>query len=157
MSLITDALQKAQSAPSSPTMRVPSSRRPTPWGLVVLLIGLGGATLAFWPHQTGQAPLAAASANRSHAPAPAARATRPGTMPQPIMNMLPIGPTASALSWKVDGVIVGMGTPTAIINGQLVEEGQQVRGAKVVSVNTDRVQLLDNGETIDLPLDSSQR
>ena len=153
MSLITDALQKAQSTPSSPTMRVPS-HRPTPWGLAALLIGLGGAALWFWPHHAGHAPSAATPA---HAPAIAPRATRPGTMPQPIMNMFPIGPTASALSWKVDGGIVGMGAPTAIINGQVVEEGQQVRGAKVVSVNTDRVQILDNGETIDLPLDTSQR
>ena len=153
MSLITDALQKAQSPHASPTMRVPSApHQSTRWGLAMLLIVLGGTALAFWPHHAGHAPTAIAPT-----PAPgAARATRPGTMPQPIMNMFPVGPTASALSWKVDGVIVGMGKPTAVINGQVVEEGQQVRGAKVVSVNTDRVQLLENGETIDLPLDSNR-
>ena len=156
MSLITDALQKAQSPHASSTTRVPSpSHGPTRWGLAVLLIGLGGAALWFWPHHAGHAPSATTSPARLPAAAP--HAMRSGTMPGPIMNMFPVGPTASALSWKVDGVIVGMGTPTAVINGQLVEEGQQVRGAKVVSVNTDRVQLLENGETIDLPLDSSQR
>jgi len=61
------------------------------------------------------------------------------------------------MTWKVDGVIVGLGKPTAIVSGRVVEEGGEVRGAKVVRVNTDRVELLHNGETVSLPVGSEDR
>jgi len=61
------------------------------------------------------------------------------------------------MTWKVDGVIVGLGKPTAIVSGQVVEEGGEVRGAKVVRVDTDRVELLHDGETVSLPVGSEDR
>lgn len=124
--------------------------------LALWIIGL--TVLLFWPQKTPQASFREATRGRRSAPAPIA--PEPLQFPKPIAAMIPPMPSApppimamSPLAWKVDGVIVGMGTPTAIINGKVVEEGQEILGAKVVSVSTDRVELLHHGELIEVAVE----
>ena len=142
MSLIADALRKSQ----RPSGFEPIKPTPTPpwWVLGALLALLGTVWALTWTPMRGM---------RSGSPSyrrsgPTARDLRP------IMTLLPAMPSTPSLTWRVDGVVTGMGTPpTAIINGKLVAEGDPVwGGAKVVSVNRNRVEILHNGELVELPV-----
>lgn len=147
MSVITDALQKAQSrsfpdrtsTDSSPS---PGSPGRWPWwsagvalaGLAIVWLWVGGGL--HWP----------VSPRRAAAP------TAPAAAPAPILSLLPGNPASPALGWRVDGVITGMGEPLAIINGTTVAEGEQVAdGTTVVSVTRKSVELeRDDGQRMTL-------
>lgn len=150
MSLITDALQKAQRRPAfEPSLPNPPPQRPWwPAGLALGLLGLGLLWL--------RPPQGSSTTPPRLRPAKATPAAKPIYAPRPIMALTPVTPTAPAMTWRIEGVITGMGKPTAIINGQLVNEGDEIHGAKVVSVNTRRVGLLHQGEMVHLPLEEQE-
>lgn len=150
MSLITDALQKVQRPPAFEplTPNPPPPRRPSSWWPTALALGLLGLGLIWlWPSHR-------AAPRHETSPAPAA-ASHP--MTEPIMALVGAGPTTPAMTWRINGVIIGLGKPSAIINGKLVEEGEELHGgAKVVRVNADRVELSHNGETIEVPVEPAE-
>jgi len=49
----------------------------------------------------------------------------------------------------LNGIIYGIGKPTAIIENKILEEGADIKGAKVVKINSDSVEMLNEvtGET----------
>lgn len=54
----------------------------------------------------------------------------------------------------LNGIVYGMGKPTAIIENRILEEGQSIKGSKVVKIHQDKVELLNEltGETFVLKL-----
>lgn len=147
MSLITDALRKVQSHPAPDPIR-PAPPRPPWWTAGVALLGTG-LLLWIWPFPQ------AASRPRAHT-TPRARPRAPAPAP-PIMTLMPSLPGTPPLGWTVEGIIVGMGKPTAIINGRVVEEGEELRGVKVVRVGPEQVELRRNGETVRLAVNTADR
>ena len=152
MSLIADALQKATtSPPASPPSRPPRSV----W--VYLIVGFCGLALiaatrslirASHPSapttqrlQVVRPPLAAASP-------PTSRPSTPASPPLGL-NLL----RAAESQWQLNGIVRGgEGRPLALINGDLVEEGSTVRGAKVIRVASDEVDLETDGKIRTLKL-----
>lgn len=149
MSLISDALQKAQPPQTPGSHPPPTPPAPPSWKALGLLAALL-VLVAYWAWPAQPASRQRAVFKRS--------TPRPSAL-KPIMTLLPATPVNPSLAWRVDGVITGMGTPpTAIINGKAVAEGDAVwGGARVVSVNRERVELLHEGAVITLPLDSRKR
>lgn len=143
MSIITDALQKVQRRPAFEPMTPNPPPPQRSWWPAALAISVAlVAAVWLWPSQ----PTSYSPARSRPKPAP------PAPAPQPIVSLMPAAPSTPAMTWKIDGVIVGMGKPTAIINGQLVAEGENVKGAKVVRVDTERVELLHEGEVVNLEI-----
>ncbi|MBI3322796.1 MAG: hypothetical protein HYZ94_03850 [Candidatus Omnitrophica bacterium] len=140
MSLIADALRKADStSPSGPTPPSPSSLwvyRALLLGSVVV-IGAGAAAVA-----KRRAPAAAA---RPAAAAVAASRPRPAGI-----QLLRTAQRDMDLNGIVRG---GPGRPLALINGEVVEEGGRVRGAQLVRIGDDSVQLEENGQLRTLKLE----
>lgn len=153
MSLITDALQKTQS--HSPADRPTGSSPVPPWWSAGVV--LGALALLWW--WAAHAALGNGQ-SRSHPASTAAlaAATRKPESLRPILSLLPAAPGSPSLTWRIDGVVTGMGTPLAIINGKTVAEGEQMPGGtKVVSVNQQRVQLeRESGEVVTVPVESAQ-
>lgn len=143
MSLITDALQKSHS--HSPADR-PSGSSPLPpwWSAAVVL---GAFALLWW-----WAGHAAGGRTPPHrAPAAAASTPKPLT---PILSLLPAVPVSPAMGWRVDGVVTGMGTPLAIINGKTLAEGEHLPGGtRVVSVSQEQIELEHEGATVTLAVE----
>lgn len=130
MSLITDALQKAQSRPADRPPEPPMGGRGW-WsvGAVVAVLAVLWTWVgpSRWPH---------------HRLIRATPTSAPATPAAPILSLLPATPVASSLGWRVDGIMTGMGEPLAIINGTTVAQGEQVNPqTKVVSVTHDAVEL----------------
>ncbi|MBI3615952.1 MAG: hypothetical protein HY211_05480 [Candidatus Omnitrophica bacterium] len=139
MSLIADALRKANiSFPVSS----PSPRPPKPvW--TYLLAGLFGLGLILLAHSLIRFPaLPPASASSQTSAAPSAF--------QPIgLNLL----RAAESQWRLNGIVRGGdGKPLALINGQVVAEGQPIQGAKVVRVASNEVDLETDGKIKTLKL-----
>ena len=145
MSVITDALQKAQSRPLADPPATPSTGRGPWWsaGTILVVVGL----LWVW-------------ASHSHLPHRqiATSTPLPAPEPAPILSLLPGNPGSPALGWRVDGILTGMGTPLAIINGTTVAEGEQIAGGtKVVSVTHEAVELERNdGKRVTLAVASER-
>ena len=138
MSLITDALQKSHS--HSPADR-PTGSGPSlpPWWSAAAVLG-AFALLWWWAgHAAGTRP-------PPHRAPPAPLA--------PIMSLLPAVPTSPSMTWRIDGVVTGMGTPLAIINGKTLAEGEQLPGGtRVVSVSQEEVELEHEGATVTLAVE----
>lgn len=145
MSLITDALQKAQFRPlAEPAPPAPAGGRGPWWSAAAVLGAL--ALLWIWA-ANGPMPRHRAST------APPARAPAAESLP-PIMSLMPGAPSSPSLTWRVDGIITGMGEPLAIINGKTVAQGERLAGGtKVVSVTHEQVELEgDQGQRVTLPV-----
>ncbi len=68
--------------------------------------------------------------------------------PQPVPKQEPqlvtiFKPMISNRRLSLSGIIYGIGKPAAIIENKIVEEGESVKGAKVVKIYADRVELLN--------------
>lgn len=150
MSLIADALKKAQQKSWSSNRSSQSTPPPNKpwWVLGIAFVFVGAFVYWAWPTQMPRSKWTPSAPKNYITPSSAS-----SQKPQPILAVTtPIGiPPLVNLSWKVDGVIVGgAGRPAAIINGEFVEEGSEVSGAKLVRVNTNEVELLHNGEPVRL-------
>lgn len=69
---------------------------------------------------------------------PAASAAKQGTTP--------IGSLISKLSnphLTLNGIVYGIGKPAAIIENKIVEEGSSIKGARIIKINVDSVEMLD--------------
>ncbi|KPK38947.1 MAG: hypothetical protein AMJ78_09255 [Omnitrophica WOR_2 bacterium SM23_29] len=58
--------------------------------------------------------------------------------PVTIFNLKPSNPRL-----RLSGIIYGLGNPTAIIENKIVEEGESIKGAKVLKIYADYVELLN--------------
>lgn len=79
----------------------------------------------------------------------------PQAIPKPESTPLAIFKhTAFNPKLTLNGIIYGFDKPTAIIDNKILEEGQSIRGAKVVKIHRDRVELLNesSGEIFVLKL-----
>lgn len=143
MSLIADALRKAESTPGGATPPPPSPR--SLWvyrallatSVVGVLVGLGWAAT----RHPGSRPPQKVAQTKPIVEAPS----------KPIGNILL---QTAQKQWALTGIIQGgNGKALALIDNQVVEEGQTFRGAKVVRVAADRVDLEEEGRirTLRLP------
>lgn len=65
-------------------------------------------------------------------------------------------PAAKRVSLKLESVLVSDARKVAVINGQVVAEGEMIGGAKVISIGKDNVRLRKSGKTISLTLEHAQ-
>jgi len=56
-------------------------------------------------------------------------------------------PEKRSQQWRLGGILIGNGAPTAVINGKIVSAGDIVDGARVKEIMKDSVILEINGET----------
>ena len=140
MSLIADALRKAESAsPASPPPPSPSSL----WVYRALLLGCVVVTLTGVGVVAKRRTLPATG--RENVPAAAAAQQKPAGI-----QLLRTAQRDLDLNGIVRG---GMGKPLALINNEVVEEGGRVRGAKLVRIGSNTVELEENGRTRTLTLE----
>lgn len=141
MSLIADALRKAEStSPGTPTPPSPNSL----WIYRALLLGCVAVVLAGLGAVTQRKTQAPAQKSAAAAAAPAPVAQKSGGL-----NLLRTAQGGLSLKGTVRG---GNGKPLALINNELVEEGGSVRGARLVRVDQDAVELEQDGRTRTLKL-----
>lgn len=57
-------------------------------------------------------------------------------------------PAPTAAQFQLDSVLIGQSRKVAVINGVAVSVGDLIQGAKVVSINTQKVTLSRNGKSI---------
>lgn len=154
MSLIADALKKADSPSENPPQASPSSPEPPPRpygltrGLLILCVGLVLVGIA----QVTRRPTSPAIRT---APAAVVAKTSPTTaLPvasqKPGIQLFQAAQAGLALSGTI---LDSNGESLALINNQVLKEGDQIRGMRVVKVNTDSVELQDqDGRTKTLGL-----
>lgn len=129
MSLISDALRKAQAAPSPAPLKLSKTKNRwmLPVGLVLLAVGS----------------LFALSRLNS-----ADQSVQYTAKTNPILNL-----RGAESAWRLQGVVRGdKSTSLALIDGVWVEEGAQVRGAKLVRVDDSMVELEKEGRAETLSL-----
>ncbi len=144
MSLIADALKKAEGSSTNPPPP-PSPSRPL-WLYRAALLGSVGLVLGGLAWVAQRPPVPAKTA-----PAPAAQ-MEPRPAKNSGMQLLRTARGEMALNGTVRG---GNGQSLALINNQIVQPGDQVGGMKVVQVNPDSVQLQDqSGKTKTLTLEN---
>lgn len=140
MSLIADALRKAEStSPASPPPPSPSSL----WVYRALLLGCVAVVLAGLG-VVAQKKTRQPAHVQSAAPAVAAQQKPAG------LQLLRTAQRDLDLNGIVRG---GSGKPLALINDEIVEEGGRVRGARLVQIDPDAVQLEENGKIRTLKLE----
>lgn len=166
MSLISEALAKANN------VRPVSSRPPSPkrgrWALGILLLAGAGflwilgrpfsspetpkipTTAPGEPETRGSPPLQAEEPTPEDASAPALETESASTTPLP--TALPAVPRVGG-RWRLGGILREEGgTPLALVNGEVMEEGGTVQGAKVIRIARDGVDLESDGEIQTLTL-----
>ena len=138
MSLIADALRKSE----SPTGLTPSPRQPR-WLLSAVLMGGVGLVLLVFAYLPKGSP--------SVLPPTAGIKTTLGSSTQHVASPL----LRSAInSWRLNGVVRGgSGKSLALISGQVVSEGEQINGIKVVRVTSNQVDLLEGNRVRTLTLE----
>lgn len=143
MSLIADALKKADTSSETP-QGSPSPSPKSHWIVRAVLIGSVGIVLA-------------GVALVTRHPAPAART--PGA-PEVVAQTVPAKSSGMQLfqvaqaGLALNGTLLDKnGESLALINNQVLKEGDQIRGLRLVKVNTDSVELQDqDGKTKTLGL-----
>lgn len=142
MSLIADALKKADTSSGTPQGSPPPSPRSL-WFHRAVLIGSVGIVLAGVAVVTRRPAPAARTPGRL-AVAEAVPAKSPGR------QLFQAAQAGLALSGTLRD---NNGESLALINNQVLTEGDQIRGLRVVKVNTDSVELQDqDGKTKTLGL-----
>ena len=141
MSLIADALRKAEStSPASPPPPSPGSL----WVYRALLLGSVAIILAG---------LGAVAKRRTQPPAHVQPAAPAVTTAQQKPTGLQLLRTAHR-DLNLNGIVRGgSGKSIALINDEVVEEGGRVRGAKLVRIDPNTVQLEEGGKTRTLKLE----
>ena len=150
MSLIADALKKAEATPPPPSPEL--SQRP--YGLYRgILVASAGLVLAGISQVTGRP---SSPATRQPEPAPAAPLPKPPSPPLPAPSQTPGIQLfqAAPMGLTLNGTLLdNTGESLALINNQVLREGDQIRSMRVVKVNTDSVELQDqDGKTKTLGL-----
>jgi len=56
------------------------------------------------------------------------------------------------VTWELNSILFSGQRKHAIINNQLVKKGEMIKGAKLIRLNHDSVQLLSKGKIIDLKI-----
>lgn len=139
MSIIADALRKAETSPAG------SPQPPSPGSLwayrLMLMVCVGMVLGGLWwmARHPGKGP---------SSPTPTTAQGRSEPAPQKSSGGLKLLRSAEgelSLSGIVQG---GGGRPLALINNQVVEEGDQIRGKRVVRVEANTVQLQDDSGRI---------
>jgi hypothetical protein len=140
MSLIADALKKAEISPEDRPQAEQPSPEPSPRpdgltrGLLILCVGLVLVGIA----QVTRRPAART--------APAAAIAKPSAAALPESSKKPgiqLFQTAQAGLALSGTLLDNNGESLALINNQVLKEGDQIRGMRVVKVNTDSVELQD--------------
>ena len=141
MSLIADALRKAGSNPS---------RRPSPtprWAYGLLFLGFVALTfiLSTNPQQQKIQPNKKTPGGHAKKQRTAVSSASDLKQQQPGgINLL----RAADTQWRLNGIVRGgSGKPVALIDNSLVEAGDTFRGALVVKVTEDQVELETGGRT----------
>lgn len=160
MSLIADALKKAEISPENenPPAAPPPSPEPSPRpyglyrGLLIVCVGLVLVGIT----QVTRRP-ASPAVRTAAQPAPAAALTKktsPPALPAPSKAQgIQLFQTAQAGLVLSGTLLDSNGESLALINNQVLREGDQIRGMRVVKVNTDSVELQDqDGKTKTLGL-----
>ncbi len=166
MSLISEALAKANSAP--PASPSPPSPKRGRWALGIFLLAGAGllwilgrpfsspetpkipTTAPGEPETGGSPPFKAEEPTPEEAPAPALETESASTNPLP--TALPAVPRVGG-RWRLDGILREEGgTTLALINGEVMEEGSTIQGAKVIRIARDGVELESDGEIQTLTL-----
>jgi len=139
MSNIAEALKKAEAASGAPADLPPSPSIPPPWIYRAALVGcvavvLLGMGIAAFTHR----PAIRAAGSAQTARAPAAASDPAGTRVQRLLQLA-----------QADLVLTGIiqsrnGGSLALINHQVVQEGDQIHGMRVAQVNPKSVELQDN-------------
>lgn len=158
MSLVADALKKAEASPEYGRKDGPV---PKSYAWVYLLVLAGCASLVLLgiaqvrrQPETPIPPEPAPAVQEAPAPLPVLDASIPTPpleipMPEPSVPIPPMDPPVA-----LNGILLsGDGRPLAVINQEVLQPGDRVRGMRVVQVNTDSVELQDkNGEMKTLKL-----
>lgn len=146
MSIILEALKKVTEVPEpdlkKPEIKTPDSGAPrlTRSALISLAIIVFGGSLLFFLLKTRDVPMAkdiepqAQPTNMTLNEKPAAPAE--GYSPVNIFKIKISNPRL-----ELNGIVSGIGKPTAIIDNKIVEEGASISGAKVVKIYNDKVEL----------------
>ena len=142
MSLIADALKKADTSPAA----LPPSPKASPRGWIYLGIG----ACAFLVTMGIRSALHPADSSPPRRSRPAVTAANLETPAPRGLNLL----RAAEGQWRLNGIVKGgPGKPLALINGQVVEEGGTIQGAQLVRVASDEVELsTETGQTRTLKL-----
>ena len=136
MSTIADALKKAETSSETPNSPPPS---PTPlWIYRAALVGCVVVVLLGIAQFTQRsAPVAAAPTGVIPNPSPPAAAAPPKTSVQRFLQL-------AQGNLVLSGIIQGRdGRSLALINNQVVQEGDQIQGIRVVQVNPKSVEIQD--------------
>lgn len=141
MSLIADALRKAEStSPASPPPPSPGSL----WIYRALLLGCVAVVLAG---------VGVVAKRRSERTPSLAQPAAPIVATQEKPGGLQLLRTAQR-DLNLNGIVRGgSGKSLALINDEVVEEGGSIRGARLVRVDPDSVELEENGRTRTLKLE----
>ncbi|MBI3312232.1 MAG: hypothetical protein HYZ88_01740 [Candidatus Omnitrophica bacterium] len=134
MSLIADALRKietpAASLPEKETK--PPSLWPYRLGLAVSILAvLAGLTWVTQRDSSNKAPMKTARSTAS---------LQPSEMASSVLLF------KAERQMTLSGIVTGSGKPMAVINNNLVEEGETVRGMKLVRVLPDQVEMEKEGK-----------
>ena len=137
MSLIADALRKA-GEPKPATLESPTPKSRWPYSLLAL--GIAGILVVFAVNHSRPSPeRTAASRESTTEPALSSQAKNTG------LNLLRLAEG----QWRLNGTVRGgNGESLALINGQVVEEGASIQGAKVVRVAQDQVDIEDGSGAV---------
>lgn len=141
MSLIADALRKIETPGASLPSQEP--KPPSLWPYRILL-GTGIALVLGL--------LVAVTQKGSSHPA----STTPPAPPTAFSPVTKVSPSALLFNadrqMSLSGIITGSGKSLAVINNQLVEEGEMIRGMKLVRVMPDQIELEKEGRVTTLKL-----
>ena len=157
MSLIADALRKAGHPPTIPLSVSPPSKKPR-WTSGVVLLGSVALVALFLGYLSAGPTRKVASTETESNTASLATEPNPLATEPKDMNVL----HSAESQWRLNGIVRGgQGEPLAVINGQVLEEGSPVQGARIIRIAKDQVDLETEGQvktlTLVHPAPSSQR
>lgn len=146
MSVILDALQKVSTSTPPPNVSFPAPRRPS-WNKIAAAIAVfvvAGVVLS--------RPQKPAERETAHEPTwvPTAPSSSNASLRREGLQLL----RNAESQWRLSGIVHGgEGKPLALINGQIVEEGGSLRGAKIARITEHEVELEQEGATKTLRLE----
>lgn len=160
MSIIFEALKKATKETLEPEEKSQGAEVTKPGilylnktAITTLLIILGLGSLFFFTFKGDDAtskksPLQEIKAPTSMVTTTVKSAAEGYVPPQPVPKQEPqpvtiFKPIISNPRLSLSGIIYGIGKPAAIIENKIVEEGESIKGSKVVKIYADRVELLN--------------
>lgn len=139
MSLIADALRKADNVAPSPSSAPPPPRSPWLAGALLATCLLFIAAL-LWQRAPAPSPLTLGPARPEGSKAP----SNLGFSKTSGLNLLRLAEG----QWRLSGIVQGGdGGSLALINNRVIEEGDTVDGARITRIAQDEVELEAQGQT----------